>query len=83
MTMGTVVGIEHIDDVEVGIIDRCGDTMKTHFIGGRLMFFGVDGGFANIEERVDEGAFTGMTAAEDDEGTVVEFALRTGLVEYL
>ena len=47
------------------------------------MFFGVDGGFANIEERVDEGAFTGMTAAEDDEGTVVEFALRTGLVEYL
>lgn len=57
--------------------------MQTHLVRRRLVLLGVDRGFADVEERVDEGTFAGVAAAEDDQGTVVEFSLGAGLVEYL
>ena len=41
----------------------------------------MEGGFADVEEGVNEGSLAGMTIAKDDQGSIVEFVFRFGLVE--
>ena len=54
---GTVVGIEHVEYVEIGIVDGGGGAVEAHFICGGVSF-GVVGGFRDLMEGIDEGAFS-------------------------
>ena len=51
---GTVVGVEHVDDVKVGIVDGGCYPVQAHLVGGRMVLLGVDGRLAYVEEGVDE-----------------------------
>lgn len=49
----TVVWVVHIDDVEVGVVNSSSGAPKPHFVFCCLTF-GVECGFGDIKERVDE-----------------------------
>lgn len=52
MTGITIIGIMHVDDIEIGIVDSCCGAMHAHFVGVGDIAFGVECCFGDIEERV-------------------------------
>lgn len=79
----TVVRIVEIEDIEVGVVDDGSEPLEAHLIG-----FGVSGeplgvyaSLGDIEEGVDEGSLAGVAVAEDEDGSVVEFAVGLGLIK--
>lgn len=43
----------------------------------------MQGGLGDIEKRVDEGSLSGVPVAEDEDGSIFEFALSLRFVEKL
>ena len=77
----TVVRIVYVYHVQVGVVDGRGQSAQSHLVVARRgQSLLVQGGLGGVEEGVDEGAFAGVFAAEDDKGAVIKLACGAGFV---
>ncbi len=76
---GTVVGVVHVDDVEVGVVDGRGGAFQSHFV--LALLFAVEGGFGDVEEGVHQRSLAGVFGSQDHQRAVAEFALGTRFVQ--
>ena len=81
----TIIGIIEIEDIEVGVVEDGGESFQLHF-GGEIGVgesFGVEGGFGDIEEGIEEGPFARMLASQNYEGCIMKFPVGLRLMKEL